>query len=87
MIRKSIRIISIFFIVVTFLGICSIGDILIGNRKRKLILFTKTASFFTRLLLTAFGVNPSYKNFENLSDAKSNHLIVSNHLSSLRILV
>lgn len=85
MIRKSLRIISIFFIVVTFLAICSVVDILIGNKKRKLIFFTRTASFFIRLLLAAFGVNPSYKNFKNLSDNKSNYLIVSNHLSYIDI--
>lgn len=85
MFRKSLRIVSIFFIVVTFLAICFIVELLIGNQKRKLHFFTKTASFFIRLLLTAFGVNPSYKNFKYLTDDKSNYLIVSNHLSYIDI--
>ncbi|MFQ5787269.1 MAG: lysophospholipid acyltransferase family protein [Thermodesulfobacteriota bacterium] len=87
MIRKFVRILAIFFIVVSFIIICFIADKLIRNEKRKLIFLSKYASFYMKFMLASFGVKPSYKNIENLSKNEANYLIVSNHLSYLDIFI
>jgi 1-acyl-sn-glycerol-3-phosphate acyltransferase len=87
MFRKYIRIIAIFFIVVSFLIISVIADILISNRRRKLLFFSKNASFYTRLLLGAFGVRVKYRNIDNLTRGDKNFLIVSNHLSYIDVFI
>jgi len=87
MIRKYLRITALFFIVLSFITICYIADKIIGNEKRKLNFFSKTASFYSKLLLAAFGINPRHRNIQNLSKRHTNYLIVSNHLSYLDIFI
>jgi len=87
MMKKYLRITALFFIVVSFVIICYIADKAIGNERRKLKFFSKNASFYTKLLLKAFGVKPLYRNIENLSKKETNYLIVSNHLSYLDIFI
>jgi 1-acyl-sn-glycerol-3-phosphate acyltransferase len=87
MFRKYIRMIAVFFIVVSFLIISFIADKLIGNSRRKLLCFSKNASFHTRLLLFAFGVRVKYRNIDNLSTKEKNFLIVSNHLSYIDVFI
>lgn len=87
MVRKYLRIIVVFFIVISFLAISFTADKLIGNRKKKLLFFSKNASFCTRLLLLAFGVSVNYRNIHNLSRKDINFLILSNHLSYIDVFV
>ncbi len=87
MIRKYLRITALFFIVLSFVIICYIADKAIGNERRKLKFFSRSASFYSNLLLKAFGVKPLYRNIGNLSKKETNYLIVSNHLSYLDIFI
>ncbi len=87
MFRKYVRIIALVFTVVSFLIICFIADKLIANRRRKLLFFSKTASFCTRLLLLEFGVRVDYRNIANLTRKDKNFLIVSNHLSYIDVFI
>lgn len=87
MIRKYIRIVAIFFIVLSFLIISFAADKLILNKKRKLLFFSKNASFYTGLLLFVFGVRVKYRNIDKLYTNDRNFLIVSNHLSYLDVFI
>ena len=87
MFRKYIRIIVVVFIVVSFLIISFIADKLIANRRRKLLFFSKNASWYTGLLLLAFGVRVDYRNIDNLTRNDKNFLIVSNHLSYIDVFI
>ena len=87
MLRKYIRIIVLVFIVVSFLIISLIADKLIANRRRKLLFFSKTACFYMRLLLFAFGVRVDYRNIDNLTRKDKNFLILSNHLSYVDVFI
>lgn len=87
MLRKYLKIIALFFIVGSFLIISFIADNLIADRRRKLLFFSKNASFYTRLLLLAFGVRVNYRNIDNLSMKDRNFLILSNHLSYIDVFI
>jgi lyso-ornithine lipid O-acyltransferase len=87
MFRKYIRIIALVFIVISFLMLSFIADKLIANRRRKLLFFSKNASWHTRRLLAAFGVTVEYRNIDNLTRDDKNFLIVSNHLSYIDVFI
>lgn len=87
MLRKYIRIIALLFIVMSFLIISFMADKLIANRRRKLLFYSKNASWHTRLLLSAFGVKVDYRNIDNLTRDDKNFLIISNHLSYIDVFI
>jgi len=87
MIRKYIKIVALFLIVLSFLIISFAADKLIVNKKRKLRFFSKNASFCTGLLLFVFGIRVEYMNIDNLSATDRNFLIVSNHLSYVDVFI
>lgn len=87
MLRKYIRIIALLFIVISFLIISFVADKMIANRRRKLLFFSKNASWYTGLLIFAFGVKVDYRNIDNLNRDDKNFLILSNHLSYIDVFI
>lgn len=81
--RKYIKAIIFFLLVVLFLGVSLLVDLIIRSKKRKLWYFSKIASFFARLTLIALGVRVEATNLNRLNDKKESYLIISNHLSYL----
>ena len=87
MLRKYIKIIALFFIVVSFLIISFVADNLIADRRRKLLFSSKSASYYTRFLLFVFGVSVDYRNIDYLSMKDRNFLILYNHLSYVDVFI
>lgn len=85
--RQPIKILVFFFIVVTFLLISFITDIVVRDRKRKLLSFSKIASFYGKMSLMLLGVKVNLKNLDGYIKSNQNYMIVSNHLSYLDIFV
>jgi 1-acyl-sn-glycerol-3-phosphate acyltransferase len=86
-IRQPIKILFFFLIVVTFLLISFITDLIVRDRKKKLISFSRIASFSGKVCLRLFGVKVNLKNFNRYKRANKNYMIVCNHLSYLDIFV
>jgi len=86
-IRQPIKILFFFLIVVTFLLISFITDLIVRDRKKKLISFSRIASFSGKVCLMLFGVKVNLKNFNRYKRANKNYMIVCNHLSYLDIFV
>ncbi|MFA9408449.1 MAG: lysophospholipid acyltransferase family protein [Candidatus Dadabacteria bacterium] len=86
-IRQPIKILFFFLIVVTFLLISFITDLIVRDRKKKLISFSRIASFSGKACLMLFGVKVNLKNLNRYKRANKNYMIVCNHLSYLDIFV
>lgn len=86
-IRQPIKILFFFLIVVTFLLISFITDLIVRDRKKKLISFSRIASFSGKVCLMLFGVKVNLKNLNRYKRANKNYMIVCNHLSYLDIFV
>ncbi len=87
LIRQPIKILLFFLIVVTFLLISFITDLIVRDRKKKLISFSRIASFSGKVCLMLFGVKVNLKNLNRYKRANKNYMIVCNHLSYLDIFV
>lgn len=87
LVRQITKGLLFLIIVVTFLLISFITDLIVRNRKKKLISFSKIASFYGKMSLILFGVNINLKNLDKYIKADQNYMIVSNHLSYLDIFV
>jgi len=87
LIRRPIKILIFFLIVVTFLLISFLTDLIVRDRKKKLISFSRIASFYGKISLMLFGVKINLKNLDRYKGTKENYMIVSNHLSYLDIFV
>lgn len=87
MIRKATRAFVIFTLAVPFLLISLLSDVFIRNKRKKLICFLKTTSFFSSIVLRVMGINVRVRNHELLPKADENCLIISNHLSYIDVLV
>jgi len=87
LIRQPIKILFFFLIVVTFLLISFITDLIVRDRKKKLISFSRIASFSGKVCLMLFGVKVNLKNLNRYKSANKNYMIVCNHLSYLDIFV
>ena len=81
------KIISFFFLVITFLLISLIADLVVRDRKKKLITFSKIASFYGKASLIVFGVKVKLKDMEPYLIKDQNYMIVSNHLSYMDIFI
>jgi 1-acyl-sn-glycerol-3-phosphate acyltransferase len=62
-------------------------DLIVRDRKKKLISFSRIASFYGKISLMLFGVKINLKNLDRYKGTKENYMIVSNHLSYLDIFV
>ncbi len=87
LIRQSIKILLFFIIVVTFLLISSITDLIVRDRRKKLISFSRIASFYGKISLMLFGVKIKLINLDRYKGTNENYMIVSNHLSYIDIFV
>ncbi|MEX0999655.1 MAG: 1-acyl-sn-glycerol-3-phosphate acyltransferase [Thermodesulfobacteriota bacterium] len=87
LIRQPIKILFFFLIVATFLLISFITDLIVRDRKKKLISFSRIASFSGKVCLMLFGVKVNLKNLNRYKRANKNYMIVCNHLSYLDIFV
>ena len=87
LIRRPIKILIFFLIVVTFLLISFLTDLIVRDRKKKLISFSRIASFYGKISLMLFGVKINLKNLDRYKGTKENYMIVCNHLSYLDIFV
>lgn len=77
------------FFVITLLGyiaLSSIGDILIRDKEKKLAFFTKTTFFACKIALKILGIRVNVKGLTE-EIFRSHHLMVSNHLSYLDIMI
>lgn len=87
MIRMVIKSLFFFLIVVVFLVVSFIVDMIVRDRRKKLILFSRIASFAGKVSLILLGVKIKLKNLDKYIKADQNYMIVSNHLSYLDIFV
>ena len=87
LLRQPVKILIFFLIVVTFLLISSITDLVVRDRKKKLISFSRIASFYAKISLKLLGVTVNLKNLDRYIGTNENYMIVSNHLSYLDIFV
>lgn len=87
MIRMVIKSLFFFLIVVVFLLVSFSVDLIVRDRRKKLILFSKIASFAGKVSLILLGVRVNLKNLNKYIKADKNYMIVSNHLSYLDIFV
>jgi len=87
LIRQLIKILIFFIIVVTFLLISGVTDLLVRDRRKKLISFSRIASFYGKISLILFGVKVKLKNLDRYIATNENYMIVSNHLSYIDIFV
>ena len=85
--RKIIRIIYFVFMTITFLIISFVGDLVIGDERKKLAFFSKVASFLAKIALMVLSIKVTAKNIDRLKRGDRNYLIVSNHVSYLDIFV
>jgi 1-acyl-sn-glycerol-3-phosphate acyltransferase len=86
-IRYSIKILVFFLLVVTFLLISFIADLVVRDRKKKLMTFSKIASFYGKAGLIVLGIKVRLKNLMPYVNAQQNFMIVSNHLSYMDIFI
>ena len=87
LIRQPIKILIFFIIIVTFVLISAIIDLLVRDRRKKLISFSRVASFYGKISLILFGVKIKLKNLDRYLGTNENYMIVSNHLSYIDIFV
>ncbi|HEX3035653.1 MAG TPA: lysophospholipid acyltransferase family protein [Thermodesulfobacteriota bacterium] len=87
MIRRSIRAFVILTLAVPFLLVSLLSDMLVRNRRKKLVYFLKTTSFFSNVVLKVLGIKVKVRNYERLSKTDESCLIVSNHLSYIDVLI
>jgi len=87
LIRQPIKILIFFLIIVTFLSISFLTDLIVRDRKKKLISFSRIASFSGKICLMLLGVKINLKNLDGYIKADQNFMIVCNHLSYLDIFV
>lgn len=86
-IRYTIKILVFFLLVVTFLLISFIADLVVRDRKKKLITFSKIASFYGNAGLIVLGIKVRQKNLNPYLNAEQNYMILSNHLSYMDIFI
>lgn len=87
MIRRFVKASLIFILVLSSVLVAFLTDIFVGNKRRKLICFSKITSFFSKIILKVLRIEVDIKNYENLSKGEGNYFIVSNHLSYIDIFV
>ena len=87
LIRLIIKSIFFFLVVVIFLLVSFITDLIVRDRKKKLICFSKIASFSGKMCLMLFGVKINLKNLDRYKRTNKNYMVVSNHLSYLDIFI
>jgi 1-acyl-sn-glycerol-3-phosphate acyltransferase len=81
---KGLGIIPLFLLYVFISGIIRLLPV---DRKTKRVVAMRTASGFARIFLILFGVRVHVKHRERLHATNGGHLIVSNHLSYVDVLV
>ena len=87
LIRQPVKILFFFIIVATFLLISFLADLVVRDRKKKLIAFSRIASFYGKISLILFGVKINQINLDRYKGNNDNYMIVCNHLSYLDIFV
>lgn len=85
MIRKSAKGAAFIITILCFIAVCFLTNLFVRKKNRKLIYFSKTTSFFSRILLEILDVKLKTKNLESLRRNGRNYLVVSNHVSYLDI--
>ncbi|HSE84449.1 MAG TPA: lysophospholipid acyltransferase family protein [Thermodesulfobacteriota bacterium] len=85
MVRRFIKVSLIFGLVLCSVVIAFLTDKFVGNRRRKLVYFSKITSIFSKIILRVLSVKVYARNYENFSKRKANYLIVSNHLSYIDV--
>ncbi len=85
--RQIIKGLVFFIIVITFFLISFIADLIIRDRKKKLITFSQITSFYAKMLLILLGIKVNLKNLDKYIKADQNYMIVCNHLSYIDIFV
>ena len=86
-IKQIIKIIIFFILVVTFFLASLLVDLIIWDRRRKLISFSKIASFYGKMSLIVIGAKLKHKNTDRYIGSGHNYMIVSNHLSYIDIFI
>lgn len=86
-ILKSIKVIAFFFLVVTFLPLSFLVDVLVRDKRKKLLYFSRISSFYLSTALKVVGVRVELINADKLRRRDRNYLIISNHLSYIDIFV
>ena len=86
-IRKIIKGLLFFVLVALFFLVSTIADLIIRDRKKKLITFSKITSFCAKITLILIGVSVNLKNREKFINLDKNYMIVSNHLTYVDIFV
>jgi len=86
-IRQPIKTLFFFLIVVSFLLVSFLTDLIVRDRKKKLICFSRIASFSGKMSLMLFGVKINLKNLDGYLKSDRNFMIVCNHLSYLDIFI
>lgn len=76
-----------FLIVIGFFVVSFIADLLVRDRKKKLITFSHIASFSAKISLIVLGVKVRLKNMDRYKKTDLNYMIVCNHLSYVDIFV
>jgi 1-acyl-sn-glycerol-3-phosphate acyltransferase len=66
--------------------IAFLTDKFVGDKRRKLVYFSKITSIFSKTILRVLRVKVYARNYEIFSKRKANYLIVSNHLSYIDVL-
>lgn len=74
-------------IVVTFFLVSVIADLIIRDRKTKLITSSQITSFYAKMILIVLGIKVNLKNLDKYTQADQNYMVVSNHLSYVDIFV
>ncbi|GJM17134.1 MAG: hypothetical protein DHS20C13_24610 [Thermodesulfobacteriota bacterium] len=87
LIRQPVKILFFFVIIATFLLISFLTDLVVRDRKKKLIAFSRIASFYGKISLILFGVKINQINLDRYKGNNDNYMIVCNHLSYLDIFV
>ncbi len=87
LIRLIIKSIFFFLVLVIFLLVSFMTDLIVRDRKKKLISFSKIASFSGKMCLILFGVKVNLKNLDRYIRTDKNYMVVCNHLSYLDIFI
>ncbi len=74
-------------IVLVFFITCTIADLLVRDKRNKIVTFSQIASFCSKMALIVLGVKVNLKNMDSYINTDKNYMIVSNHLSYLDIFV
>ncbi|MEM7008610.1 MAG: 1-acyl-sn-glycerol-3-phosphate acyltransferase [Thermodesulfobacteriota bacterium] len=87
LIKKILKGAGFFLLVTLFFIISTIADLIVRDRKKKLITFSKITSFCAKITLIILGIRVNKINWDKYINSEHNYMIVSNHLSYVDIFV